>query len=519
MKIKERHLSQDGGGGAMGHRDPAGDPTRRELLTMLGGAAIGAYALSCETPQRAPSGLNTDLRDPLYYSSATALAHAIRKKDLSSEEIARTYLARIEEVNTTINAVVLLAADEALERARQADASLARGEALGPLHGVPMTLKDSIDTAGMVSTGGTLGRASFVPERDATVAARLRAAGAIFLGKTNTPELTSSFETNNLLFGFTHNPYDPQRTPGGSSGGAAAIVAAGGTAMDIGSDTGGSIRYPSHCCGIAGIKPTSGRVPRTGHIIPFGGIWDAFTTLGPMARTVDDLILTLPLIAGPDWRDPSIAPVPLRDPQAVDLKKLRVSFHTDNGIATPTPETMHAVRRAGEALSAAGLAVEEVRPTGIEETLDIIKACWAAEGGYYERKLLKKAGTTKHSFTWMEEAKPIPMPEFGDLIDRWDAFRVKMLTFFENFDVILSPVYGAPAQPHVEVDESSPMFSYTETYNLTGWPVVVIRCGTSPEGMPIGVQVVAQPWREDVALAVARHLEKALGGFEPPTGI
>ena len=519
MSKSRTQVVDDRNEAVMVERAPVEGPTRRELFTMLGGAAVGAYALSCGSPSRAPSALDTDLEDPLYYSSATALAHAIRKKDLSSEEVVRAYLARIEEVNPTLNAVVLLAADEALERARQADASLVRGVLLGPLHGVPMTLKDSIDTAGMVSTGGTLGRANFVPEKDATVAARLRAAGAIFIGKTNTPELTYSFETNNLLFGFTHNPYDPKRTPGGSSGGAAAIVASGGSAMDIGSDTGGSIRYPSHCCGIAGIKPTSGRVPRTGHIVPFGGLWDAFTTLGPMARTVDDLILTLPLIAGPDWRDPSIVPVPLGDPTSVDLKKLRVSFHTDNGIATPTPETMQAVRRAGEALSAAGLSVEEVRPTGIEETLDIINTCWAAEGGYYERKLLKKAGTTKHSFTWIEEAKPITMREFGDLIDRWDAFRMKMLMFFENFDVILSPVYGAPAQPHVEVDESSPMFSYTETYNLTGWPVAVIRCGTSPEGLPIGVQVIAQPWREDVALAVARHLEKTLGGFEPPTGI
>ncbi|MEE9230049.1 MAG: amidase [Acidobacteriota bacterium] len=498
---------------------PSEGLTRREVLTLLNSAALGAYALSCGSAPRAPSALDTELKDPLYYSSATALAHAIRKKDLSSEEIVRVYLARIEKVNPAINAVILLAADAALERARTADASLARGESLGPLHGVPMTLKDSIDTAGMVSTGGTLGRANFVPERDATVAARLRAAGAIFLGKTNTPELTGSFETNNLLFGFTHNPYDLQRTPGGSSGGAAAIVASGGTAMDIGSDTGGSIRYPSHCCGIAGIKPTSGRVPRTGHIVPFGGILDTFTTLGPMARTVDDLILTLPLIAGPDWRDPSIVPMPLGDPQAVDLKRLRVSFHTDNGIATPTPETMQVVRRAGEALSAAGLSVEEVRPTGIEESLDIINAFWGAEGGYYERKVLEKAGTTKHSLTWMEEAKPITMHEFGDLIDRWDAFRVKMLTFFENFDVILSPVNGAPAQPHAKVVDDDPTFTYTETYNLTGWPAAVIRCGTSPEGLPIGVQVVAQPWREDVALAVASHLEKALGGFEPPAGL
>jgi amidase len=493
--------------------------TRRELFALAGGAALGSYVLSCAPPSRGPGASDMQIKEPLYYSSATALAHAIRTKKLSSEEIVQAFLTRIEQVNPKINAVVELVAEAALGKARHADASMARGESLGPLHGVPITLKDSIDTAGVISTGGTLGRAKFVPEQDATVAARLRAAGAILLGKTNTPELTSSYETNNLLFGYTHNPYDPTRTPGGSSGGAGAIVASGGSALDIGSDTGGSIRFPSHCCGIAGLKPTSGRVPRTGHIYPFGGFMDSFTTLGPMARYVDDLILTFPLIAGPDWRDPFIVPMPLEDPGAVDLDSLRVSFHTDNGISSPTPETVQAVRRAADSLANAGARVDEIRPSGIEEAHEIITALWSADGGAGDRKLLKKAGTTKSMMTWLDEAVPISMSEFSDLMDRWDAFRSKMIAFLENYDLILSPVNGKPAQPHGGFDDSDPMFSYTETYNLTGWPVVVIRGGTSPEGLPIGVQVIARPWREDVALAVARHLEKALGGFQPPPGL
>src|SRR5262245_19756015 len=235
--------------------------------------------------------------EELIYQPATLLAEAIRCKEVSAVEVLEACLQRIEAVNPKLNAVVHLAADSARAQAQHADAALARGDSNGPLHGVPMTIKDSLDTAGVISTGGTKGRASYVPTADATVVARLRAAGAILLGKTNTPELTLSFETDNLLYGRTNNPYDLARTPGGSSGGAAAIIAAGGSPFDIGSDTAASIRWPAHCCGIAGIKPTAGRVPRTGHIIPFGlGARDMLTQNGPMARFVEDLSLILPII-------------------------------------------------------------------------------------------------------------------------------------------------------------------------------------------------------------------------------
>lgn len=517
--MKDPRKSHDKNQESADARVPSEGLTRRELIVLAGGAALGSYALSCASPSRGPGALDTQIRDPLYYSSAAALASAIRRRRLSSEEVVQAFLKRIEEVNPKINAVVELVAEAALEKARLADASISSGDALGPLHGVPITLKDSIDTAGVISTGGTLGRVSFVPEQDATVAARLRGAGAILLGKTNTPELTSSYETNNLIFGFTHNPYDTGRTPGGSSGGAGAIVASGGSALDIGSDTGGSIRFPAHCCGIAGIKPTSGRVPRTGHIYPFGGFMDSFTTLGPMARYVDDLVLTLPVISGPDWRDPFIVPMPPADPGSVDLKSLRVSFHTDNGIASPTSETAQTIRRAAEALADAGARVEETRPDGIEESYDIIHALWVADGGAGDRKLLAKAGTTKHTLTWLDGLVSLSMGEFSDLVGRWDTFRSRMIAFLESFDVILSPVNAKPAQPHGEFTDGDPMFSYTQTYNLTGWPSAVIRGGASPEDLPIGVQIVARPWREDVALAVARHLEQLLGGFQPPPGL
>src|SRR5262249_11954752 len=216
------------------------------------------------------------------------------------------YLQRVEEVNPALNAVVQLCAEAAQAEARAADAALARGQMTGPLHGVPMTIKDSLDTTGVSTTGGTTRRAASVPAHDATGVTRLRTAGAILLGKTNTPELTLASETDNLLYGRTNNPYDLSRTPGGSSGGAP---------FDIGSDTACSIRWPAHCCGIAGIKPTAGRVPRTGHIIPFGlGARDLLTQNGPMARFVEDLRLLPPISCGPDLRDPALVPVPPGDP-------------------------------------------------------------------------------------------------------------------------------------------------------------------------------------------------------------
>jgi amidase len=209
--------------------------------------------------------------DELIDASVVWLANAIRRKQVSSEEVVRAFLERITHVNPKINAVVQLHAEEALADARVSDKESHAKQWRGPLHGVPCTIKDSFETKGMISTAGLKGRAAFIPDKDATAVARLRAAGAIVLGKTNTPELTLAFETNNLVYGRTNNPYNLDRTSGGSSGGAAAILAVSGSPFDLGTDTGGSIRLPSHFCGVAGMKPTQGRIPRTGHIISFDG--------------------------------------------------------------------------------------------------------------------------------------------------------------------------------------------------------------------------------------------------------
>ena len=462
--------------------------------------------------------------DNIIYASAKSMAQAVRDKEVSALELVEAHLGRIEEVNSALNAVVQLAAERARAEALEADAALARGESKGALHGVPFTLKDSIDTEGIITTGGTLGRKDFVPDADATVTARLRAAGGILLGKTNTPELTYAGETDNLVYGRTNNPFDLSRAPGGSSGGAGAIVCCGGAAFDIGSDTGGSVRGPAHYCGITGIKPNSGRVPRTGHIVPhsFGAV-DSLTQNGPMARYVEDLALILSIISGPDWDDPHIVPMPLGNPADVDISGLRVAFYTDNGLRVPTDEIVAAVRSAANALADAGCLVEEDLPRAIPDNPDINNQLSQGDGQAGARRLLAKYGTTE-THEWMtrllEKASEnmVSVGEYTAALEQVDAYRSAMLGFMENYDVIVCPVSAFAALPHGEsmTDENRSGINYTATYNITGWPSTVVRGGTSPDGLPIGVQVVARPWREDVSLAVAQYLEGALGGWQNP---
>ncbi len=461
-----------------------------------------------------------DRMEDITFASAKSMARAIQDKEVSAVELVEAHLRRIDEVNPHLNAVVTLAGDRALAEAREADASFAKGESKGPLHGVPMTVKDSHDTEGIVSTGGTTGRTTFVPDRDATTIARMRAAGAIVLGKTNTPELTLSFETDNLIFGRTNNPYDVSRTPGGSSGGAAAIIAAGGSPLDLGTDTGGSIRVPAGFCGIAGLKPSSGRVPRTGHIIHhLLGATESLTTVGPLARYVEDLALVLPIIAGPDWIDPAIVPMPIDDPTNVDLSGVRVASFADIGTVSPTAEVEATVDAAANALKDAGVTVTEDRPAPLAERDEL--RMLTADGGAGIQRLLDAAGTTQPHPRIERMAATAEALEVGDytaMLESVDAFRSEMLSFMENYDALLCPVRPFPALPHGESmsREMSPSGSYTSAFNTTGWPGAVVRAGTSPEGMPIGVQLITRPWTEAVALALAQVVETALGGWQKP---
>ncbi len=448
--------------------------------------------------------------------SVQQIAKAILRKEVSSSEVVEAYLRRINKINPKLNAIIQLCEDSARSEALKADQLLSQGNIMGPLHGVPMTLKDSFDSAGIISAGGTLGRKEFIPTQDATILSRLRKNGAILLGKTNTPELTLMYETNNLVYGQTNNPYDLLCSPGGSSGGAAAIIAANGSPFDIGSDYGGSLRYPSHCCGITTIKPTSGRVPRTGHILPFGGVLDSFQQMGPMAKYVGDLEFILPLISGPDWIDPSIVPMPLGFSEDVNLSKLKFVFHTDNGIIPASSKTSQIIHNIASMLNNSGIQIDEIRPKGIEESFKIMMKLLSADGGASIRRLLQESNTKEHSIPWLGLGKPLDAIAFDSLIMEWFRFKSVMTSFFKNYDVILSPVNAYPALSHGSIQDDLKAFSYTMTYNLTGWPVAVIRGGTSPEGLPIGLQIITHPWREDIALAVARYIEKELGEFQAP---
>ncbi|HEY1336071.1 MAG TPA: amidase, partial [Bryobacteraceae bacterium] len=427
------------------------------------------------------------------------------------------HLERIRQVNPVINAAVLLLEDEALGAARAADAALARGELAGPLHGVPFTVKDSIELAGTICTAGTVGRRCAAASTcDATLVARLRAAGGIPIAKTNLPDLLFSFESDNLLFGRTNNPYDLTRTSGGSSGGEAALIAACGTPMGLGSDAAGSVRLPAHFCGIAAIKPTSGRLPRTGHFPPAGGWIEALWQIGPMARRVEDLVLMMRLLAGPDGVDPTAVAVPFDGPAAIG--KLRVAFYTDDADA----DVVRVVRDAARALEPGVASVVEDRPACHGQAYDLEMKLLGADGGDGLRAYLMELGSaTVHPLltAWLDKlgAYRTDLAGFQGYWDEWMHYRAEMLAFLAGADVLVGPVYSHPALPHGTsvLDENFRGFRHTMAYNVAGWPAAVVRCGKSNAGLPIGVQIAAAPWREDIVLGIAKFLESALGGWKP----
>ena len=458
---------------------------------------------------------STSYDEPIFIS-ATRLAKSIREKKISSSEAVKAHLNRIAVVNPKLNAVVQLCAERAVSEARQLDAMQAKGNFKGPLHGVPMTVKDSFDTEGVVTTGGTLGRKTYIPPRDATVVARLRAAGAILIGKTNTPELTLSFVTTNLIHGQTRNPYNLNHQPSGSSGGAAANVAAGGSPFDIGSDFAGSIRAPAHACGIAGLKPSAGRVPRTGHIIDYGGAFDSWQQIGPLVRRVEDLYLLLPVIAGPDYEDAATHPVPLYDPASVTLKDLRIAWYCTNGELHPIEEIQVAVKKCADWFDAAGAHVKESMPPRMKEMAEIRDRMNEANARSSARRIIEHWGTNQISPTLRLGGQSRLANEFSHLVEQMDECRSAMLAFLEDCDLILCPVQPFAALPFEEVTSNPGSLAYTNPYNITGWPAAVVRAGTAAPGLPIGVQIVGRPWMEHVVLAAAAHIESQTGGWQKP---
>ena len=300
------------------------------------------------------------------FQPAVAMAKQVRERRISSVELVEAHLRQIERLNPQLNAFVEVDGEGALRVARDADAALGWIETR-PLHGVPISIKSSLQVAGLRCEAGSRLRAGHIASQDAALVARLRAAGAIILGTTNTPELLMAWETDNDLYGRTNNPWDLDHTPGGSSGGEAAAISSGMSAGGVGSDGGGSIRVPAHFCGICGLKPTPGRIPSSGHYPPSGGPFSLIGVVGPMARSVADLKVLFEIMQGPDDDDPCAAPVPVRWPGPEALRKLRVGYFEDDGRTPVTPETRAAVRSAADSLRAAGFEVEPFRPNGLEE--------------------------------------------------------------------------------------------------------------------------------------------------------
>jgi amidase len=459
--------------------------------------------------------------------SATRQASLVRQRQVSSRELVAAHLERISNVDPKLHATVEVLAERALAEANSADVALTRGEAVGALHGVPFSIKDSIELAGTVCTAGTLGRSGAAAStEDAALVARLRRAGGIPIAKTNLPDLLFAFESDNLLFGRTNNPYDLSRTSGGSSGGEAALIAACGSPLGLGSDAAGSVRLPAAFCGIAGIKPTSGRLPRTGHFPPAGGWIESLWQIGPMARRVEDLVTAMPLLAGPDEYDPTAIGMPVRDPAGVRLRDLRAAFYTDNGFAAAQPEVAEVVRAAAQSLAAETACMDEARPACLAAAYDLEMKLLGPDGGDSLRRYLADLGSTRlHPLLtgWLDKLEPYRTDLAGlqGYWAEWDSYRAEMFAFLRRYDAILCPAYTQPALPHGASirDENFRGFSHTMAYNVAGWPAAVVRCGESAEGLPIAVQVVAAPWREDIVLAVAAALEQSFGGWKAPNAM
>ena len=461
--------------------------------------------------------------------SATTLAALIREKKASPVEVVAAYLDRIVDQNPLLNAFVHVEPEWALSAARAAESAVMRSENLGPLHGVPLSIKSSIDVGGFRCEAGTKLREGYVAARDATLVSRLRSAGAIILGVTNTPELLMAWETDNLLYGRTSNPWDLSRTAGGSSGGEAAAIASGMSAGGVGSDGGGSIREPAHFCGICGLKPTPGRVPASGHFPNSAGPFAQLGVVGPMARTMADLKLLFSVMAGPDDGDPSSAPVPLRWPDDQQLRRTTIGYFEDDGRTPVTAETRAAVRKARAALEERGFQAAPFRPDGLDQARELWWKYFGICGGMLLGPMTQGhesdlSPILKEFLSWTAAE---PAHTGHTLLYSWlerDELRAQILAQMQVFPVLICPVTAIPAFRHGErswqVEGRTVKYldawSYCEWFNLLGFPAAVVPVGRSAEGLPIGVQVVGRPWEEELVLSVATEIEALTGGWQAP---
>jgi Asp-tRNA(Asn)/Glu-tRNA(Gln) amidotransferase A subunit family amidase len=445
--------------------------------------------------------------------SISNLAELIRSREASPVEVVQVYLDRIEKIYPQLNAIVTLTPD-AIEKARESEAAVVRGDALGPLHGVPLTIKDTIETKGLRTTSGCALRADFIPERDAGAVARLRAAGAIILGKTNTAEMAMDYTADNPVFGRTNHPHDPLLTPGGSSGGEAAAIATRMSPGGIGSDLAGSIRIPAHFCGITGLKPTVGRVPGDGQFPPSIGPYSLGAVIGPMARSVSDLRLLFNALAK-DFPDKSL------DQSRELIKGWRVSWYVDDGVSPVTAETKQAVEAAARALTDGGLIGEETRPPGVERGHELWLKLFSRASVVQLRNVYAGHEEKGGEFVrWrLATADNDPPATLDEYISSWlerDRLRMELIDWMDQRPLILAPVGATPALPHDahkvvvggQTLSTFRAFSYSQTYNVFDLPAVVIPVGRSESGLPIGVQIIGRPFAEENVLAAAAIVEE-----------
>jgi Asp-tRNA(Asn)/Glu-tRNA(Gln) amidotransferase A subunit family amidase len=464
------------------------------------------------------------------YSTIAEVTAAVRARKVSPVELVDATLARIEKLDPRLGAFMHLDAAGARKQARVAEEAVAQGEKLGPLHGVPLTLKCNLDVAGWRCPAGSPLRADYVPTEDAPLVARLRAAGAILLGNTNTPEFLMAWESNNQIRGKTSNPWNLEHSAGGSSGGEGAAISSGCSFGGVGSDGGGSIRVPAHFCGICGLKPTPGRVPSTGHYPAGAGALSWLGVVGPMARTIADVRAMFEVIAGPDAGDALSAPVPMMNAANVSerLKGIRIGVLESDSLGKATPETEAAVQRAAKILESAGFSVEPFRISGLDRVID----CWWFFFGPVVAHLF--AETVKgHEATlspifheYFSTALPQkPLSADAVLAARTDRDNLRAETLLQMRDVpiLLSPVSTEPAFRHGEGNyrRGAPHWyldtmRFSQWTNLTGFPGATVPLGMSPEGLPIGVQVIGRPYEEELVLAVAEKIESARGPWMAP---
>jgi amidase len=460
----------------------------------------------------------------LAFASASSLARLLDSRQLSATELIEFYLERIDRLNAPINAVVTLDAERATGRARAADEATARGESWGPLHGVPYTLKDTQSTQGVRTTAGYPPLSDYVPEVDATIAARLKAAGGILLGKTNTALLAYDQQTTNPIFGRTNNPWDLSRTPSGSSGGAGAALSAGLTPLDVGSDSGGSIRVPAHFCGIYGLKPTMGLVSEYGHIPELPGRprldW-VLSTSGPLARSLEDIDLVLRLIAGPDGKDRIVAPRTLVAPAVAERGRLRIAW-TRTFPGTPvSQEIASTLEHLATDLEQSGVRVEEIIPAvSFEEQWHTYQTI--SNTTWRNRARL-------HGIREVDDGEELPSHELlSDAMGRRQRATAQWEAFFAEWDALLCPPCMTTAYPHCEPGRSilvdGKPARYDEEcrhgyeFNLTGHPALVCPLAMSPSGLPIGVQMVSARWTDVRLLDIATAISDCFSPLGAPPG-